>query len=45
MLVEKHGAIVALDPSNGEILVLATGWTLILISLRVMRNPKPLSFG
>lgn len=24
MLVEKHGAIVALDPSNGEILVLAT---------------------
>ncbi len=25
MLVNKHGAIVALDPSNGEILVLATG--------------------
>lgn len=25
MLVNKHGAIVALDPNNGEILVLATG--------------------
>ncbi|WP_407532129.1 penicillin-binding transpeptidase domain-containing protein [Elizabethkingia miricola] len=25
MLIDKHGAIVALDPSNGEILVLATG--------------------
>ncbi len=25
MLVDKHGAIVALDPSNGEILVMATG--------------------
>lgn len=25
MLVNKHGAIVAIDPSNGEILVLATG--------------------
>lgn len=25
MLANKHGAIVALDPSNGEILVLATG--------------------
>lgn len=25
MLVDKHGAIVALDPNNGEILVLATG--------------------
>lgn len=25
MLVNKHGAIVALDPSNGEILVMATG--------------------
>ena len=25
MLVNKHGAIVALDPNNGEILALATG--------------------
>ena len=25
MLVNKHGAIVALDPNNGEILCLATG--------------------
>lgn len=25
MLINKHGAIVALDPSNGEILVMATG--------------------
>lgn len=25
MLVNKHGAVVALDPSNGEILVMATG--------------------
>jgi penicillin-binding protein 2 len=25
MLVNKHGAIVALDPNNGEILVMATG--------------------
>ena len=25
MLVDKHGAIVALDPNNGEILVMATG--------------------
>ena len=25
MLVNKHGAIVALDPNNGEVLVAATG--------------------
>ena len=38
MLVNKHGAIVAIDPNNGEILVLASGRISIRIYLPVEKN-------
>jgi penicillin-binding protein 2 len=42
MLVNKHGAIVAIDPNNGEVLVAATGRILIRIFLPDLINLKTL---
>ena len=42
MLVNKHGAIVAIDPNNGEILVLASGPDIDPNLLPAPKRIKPL---